>query len=78
MELLSPNESDLSTIPQRALALWQNGDHRQALGLLYRSSLHVLINQRSLILPDSLTEEECVRAVNTSQPDTVASNARQK
>lgn len=72
LELLSPDESDLSTIPQRALALWQNGDHRQALGLLYRSSLHVLINQQSMVLPDSLTEEECVRAVNTSQPDTVA------
>lgn len=72
LKLLSPEESDLSTIPQKARALWQSGEHRQALGLLYRSSLHVLINHRSLLLPDSLTEEECVRAVGTSQPDTVS------
>ncbi len=72
IELLSPGESDLSTIPHRALALWQDGEHRRALGLLYRSSLHVLINQHALILPDSLTEEECVRAVNISQPDAIA------
>ena len=71
-QLLSREESDLSAIPQKSLALWQSGKHRQALGLLYRSSLHVLINHRSLVLPDSLTEEECVRAVDTSQPDTVS------
>jgi hypothetical protein len=71
-ELLSPDEKDLNAIPEKALILWKNGEQRQALGLLYRSSLYVLIHQRSLVLQDSLTEEECMRAVDAGQPTSIS------
>ncbi len=36
--------------------LWQEGEHRQALGLLYRGSLSRLVNDHQLALHDSMTE----------------------
>ncbi len=36
--------------------LWQNGQHRQALSLLYRGSLSRLVNVHQLALNDSMTE----------------------
>jgi hypothetical protein len=46
-----------------AKTLWQQGDKRQALSLLYRGSLLKLVTQDHLELHDSFTEGECVAQV---------------
>lgn len=43
--------------------LWQQGQHRNAVSLLYRSLLSRLIHEHNIILCDSHTENECVRIV---------------
>jgi hypothetical protein len=67
-ESLMLSDSDLGKIPESVMTLWKQGEHRQALGLLYRSTLQVLAKHHALDLQDSLTEEECVRLVNAGQP----------
>ncbi|MCJ8273691.1 MAG: hypothetical protein MJK04_30365, partial [Psychrosphaera sp.] len=46
-----------------AKTLWQQGDKRQALSLLYRGSLLKLVTQAHLEVHDSFTEGECVAQV---------------
>ncbi|NQZ06974.1 MAG: hypothetical protein HRT35_07415 [Algicola sp.] len=54
-----------------AKTLWQQGDKRQALSLLYRGSLLKLVTQNHLEVHDSFTEGECVAQVKqNAQPDT--------
>ncbi len=52
-------------VPAEALRLWQAGDHRGALGLLYRGTLHELARRHRLDLGGALTEGECVRLVRS-------------
>ena len=50
--------------------LWQNGQHRQALSLLYRGSLSRLVNDHRLELNDSMTEGDVLNcARSASLPD---------
>lgn len=56
-------ESLPENIPQLVNRLCDEGDYRQALGLLYRSTLSSLMHQRDVTFYDSYTEGECVNAV---------------
>lgn len=53
-------ESLPEDVDQAALALWQKGDQRAALALLYRASLAQLL-ARGVPLKDGSTEQECLR-----------------
>lgn len=50
------------------LTLWGNGQHREAVGLLYRSTLSVLMHRYSYHFKQGNTEQECADIV--SQNDT--------
>lgn len=56
-------ESLPDNIPQQVNRLCDAGDFRQALSLLYRSTLSSLMHQRGVTFYDSFTEGECVVAV---------------
>ncbi|MBI2313694.1 MAG: hypothetical protein HYU77_14435 [Betaproteobacteria bacterium] len=56
-------ESLPADIPGAARDLWQQGRHREALSLLYRGALSVLVVERGVELGRSATEEECLRIV---------------
>lgn len=43
-----------------AAALWQRGEHRQALSLLYRGVLSRLVHQHSVPIVAASTEDECI------------------
>ncbi len=61
-------ESLPDDVPTAAQTLWQEGDHRAALGLLYRASLSQLVHAFSVPLTCGHTEQECVDLV-TALPD---------
>ena len=46
--------------------LWQNGQHRQALSLLYRGSLSRLVNDHLLELNDSMTEGDVLNCARSA------------
>lgn len=74
-------EEDVWALPaepaERAWALWVEGRHAEALGLLYAAAVHHLVTIRGLELPDSATEGECLRRARRSLPvPTVAYLAR--
>ncbi|MEL7537758.1 MAG: hypothetical protein AAFZ58_11325 [Pseudomonadota bacterium] len=52
-------------IPGTAQALWQRGDKRQALSLLFRGSVLRAVTGHGVRLPDSATEGDCLYAVRT-------------
>ncbi len=54
-------------IGAEARRLWQHGQHRQALGLLYRGSLSRLVNLDHLDLHDSMTEADVMQAVEQAR-----------
>lgn len=56
-------ESLPDDVPASAQSLWQTGDHRAAMGLLYRASLSRLIHAFSVPLVAGHTEQECVDLV---------------
>ena len=56
-------ESLPDDVPTQVMALWQSGQHREALGLLYRASLSNLIEQHELAFKSSHTEAECAALV---------------
>jgi len=56
-------ESLPDDVPTQVMALWQAGQHREALGLLYRASLSRLIEQHALAFKSSHTEAECAALV---------------
>lgn len=60
-------ESLPENIPQQVLSLWQNGSHRDALGLLYRATLSRLIHQYQFNFSESDTEKECAEIVQRSE-----------
>lgn len=45
------------------LSLWRQGQHREALGLLYRSTLSILIHRHAFQFSDGSTEQECADMV---------------
>lgn len=51
------------SVLQNAQALWQAGQHREALSLLYRGALQQLDSRWQLELEDSFTEAECQRHI---------------
>ena len=56
------------TLNQQAWLLWEAGDAAAALSLLYRSALGVMQQRDALAIPDSATENECLRLVQHQQP----------
>ncbi len=61
---LDISEDSLGQNPAaQASVLWQQGQKRQALSLLYRGSLANLVQQQHLTLYDGFTEGECVAQV---------------
>lgn len=52
-------------IPATVLQLWQNGDRRRALSILYRGSVFRAVEKHGVRLPGSATEEACVDAIAT-------------
>ena len=53
-----------------ALRLWQTGDKRAALSLLYRGSVFAAVTQHGVRLPPSATEGDCLDAVVRHATDT--------
>ncbi len=54
-------------IVQESKILWQQSQHREALGLLYRASLSKLIHQFDCEFEDGFTELECLIIVQQNQ-----------
>ena len=52
-------ESLPDDVPAQVMLLWRGGNHRDALGLLYRASLSQLIQRHALGFKSSHTEAEC-------------------
>ncbi len=53
-------------LQEQAMALWRQGQHRDAAGLLYRSTLANLIHRFSFRFYDGFTEQECADIVSAS------------
>lgn len=56
-------------VPAEVLRLWQAGDARRALSLMYRGSVFAAVTRLGVKLPDSATEGMCLKAVR-AQTDT--------
>ncbi|MFC6840718.1 DUF4129 domain-containing protein [Xanthomonas theicola] len=54
-----PLPDDVATIARR---LWAEGQHRNALALLYRASVQTVCERANLVLPPGATEAQCLRA----------------
>ena len=67
-----PEQSDLENVPNQARDLWSKKQKREALSLLYRASLQVLVNQEHIKLNDAFTEGECVRQVKQTANKTIS------
>ncbi|WP_353572993.1 DUF4129 domain-containing protein [Candidatus Albibeggiatoa sp. nov. BB20] len=61
------NDSLPDNIAQQTWELWEQGEHRQAVSLLYRGTLLQLQQQYEMAIYDSATENECVRLVRRTQ-----------
>ncbi len=57
------SESLPDDIPAQVMLLWRGGNQRDALGLLYRASLSLLIQHHALAFKSSHTEAECAALV---------------
>jgi len=60
-------ESLPDNVPAKVMALWRDGQHREAVGLLYRATLSGLIHQFSFEFYDGYTEQECVEVVQARE-----------
>ena len=60
---LKPEEMP-DDIPGEVQKLWQQGEHRRALSLLYRGSVFAAVMRHGVRLPQSATEGQCLRAVD--------------
>lgn len=60
-------------VPAAVLRLWNSGDKRRALGLLYRSSILAAVIRHGVQLPPCATEGACAMAVG-QQADTAQSD----
>lgn len=61
-------------IPLTARTLWQKGEARSALSLLYRGALDSLQVHAKVSIPDSATEYENLKAIEKTQPQAVISD----
>ncbi|HEX4870271.1 MAG TPA: hypothetical protein VFV15_06075 [Moraxellaceae bacterium] len=61
-----------AAVAEAARAAWAVGDALGALSLLYRGALRALATQHRIALPDSATEEECLRLARRSGAPVVA------
>lgn len=57
-----------SDVPTAAWALWQNGHHQEALGLLYRGSISRVMEIGRVEIHESDTEGDCMRRVEAAGP----------
>ncbi|RYD18362.1 MAG: hypothetical protein EOP88_22825 [Verrucomicrobiaceae bacterium] len=57
-----------SDVPTAAWALWQNGRHQEALGLLYRGSISKVMEIGRVEIHESDTEGDCMRRVEVAGP----------
>ena len=71
--VLSDGELDPETLPDdvpgEVLALWRSGRKRDALSLLYRGSVYAAVVRYDIRLPDSATEQACLREVRRHADD---------
>jgi len=67
-----PTPQRLEHPVQAARALWAAGRAGEALGVLYRSALWVLVQDHHLKLAEGATEAECVARVQSSAPHLAA------
>ncbi len=58
----------LDGLPERALALWRDGQDTAALALLYAGAVRSLVLQFDLKLPDGATEGDCLAAARGAVP----------
>jgi hypothetical protein len=56
-----------ANLAEEAWILWQMGKKINALSLLYRGAIAVLVSRDGLIIDDSATERECLRQVEAKQ-----------
>ena len=61
-------ESLPDDIGASSLAIWERGEHRQALALLYRGALSRLAHVHGVPIRDSSTEGDCLRLANSHLP----------
>jgi Domain of unknown function (DUF4129) len=61
-------ESLPDDIGASALAMWERGEHRAALALLYRGALSRLAHVHGVPIQDSSTEGDCLRLANSHLP----------
>jgi hypothetical protein len=59
-------ESLPDDVAAAVLALWHNGHHREALGLLYRAAISRLLQSGRVEIRESDTEGNCLRRVETA------------
>jgi hypothetical protein len=59
-----------------AVAEWQQGRRDRALSLLYRGALAFVVNRCGIAVTPSATEDECIRAVETSCPTPIVREFR--
>lgn len=67
-----PEQNLIENIQQQATTLCQAKQKREALSLLYRASLQVLVNQEHIKVNDAFTEGECVRQVKQNASKTIS------
>jgi len=65
-------ESLPANVAEAAYQLWQSGDARGALSLLYRGALSRLAQQENVTLRASDTEGDCLRVVQHTQADAIS------
>ena len=65
---ITPKTSLPPHVAHRAWELWQNGEARTAISLLYRGSLIVLSTQKGVEIRESATERECLNWVKQYEP----------
>ena len=75
--ILSTGEITAETIPDdlpgSVMALWRQGNAREALSLLYRGSVFGAVHRHGVRLPKSATEGDCISAVDQQTAESHAS-----
>lgn len=76
-DILSGMELNPETLPdniiESAIRLWQGGEEREALSLLFRASLINIFTENKITITKALTEHECINVVNHSVNHDLAS-----
>ena len=65
-------ESLPADVPRAALELWQRGEKRRALSLLFRGGVLTAVTRYGVRLPDSATENDCLDAVRAQSDSSYA------